>query len=203
MELQRTDDSNTILEVENTNAAGTSAASVVRTLANGGITTNVISHASQRTLVRFGETLGSWSEIHHNGGNGLVIGTLNNTSLILGTNGANRLEIDGTGNVVHFSAGTVHPDFVFDEDYNLESIESHAKTMWDKKHLPAVGPGEYAEDGRAVFRLADDQVGILEELEKAHVYIEQLHNRLSTKESEFAKMQDRLARLEVLLTKKQ
>ena len=57
------------------------------------------SHASARTISRFGVTLGGWDEMLASGGNGLAIGTLGATSLILGTNSANRLQIDSTGAV--------------------------------------------------------------------------------------------------------
>ena len=36
-------------------------------------------------------------------------------------------------------SGTITPDYVFEPDYKLESIEEHAQLMWQKKHLPAVG----------------------------------------------------------------
>lgn len=69
--------------------------------------------------------------------------------------------------------GACAPDFVFESSYELESIEDHAKYMWNNKHLPAVGAGS---DQVNVVKSA---YGVLEELEKAHIYIDQLHQRLS------------------------
>lgn len=61
-------------------------------------------------------------------------------------------------------------------DYLIESIESHAEFMWQKKHLPAVPGVQYDESGLEVLEVGAHRRGILEELEKAHVYIEQ-HNK--------------------------
>ncbi len=56
------------------------------------------SHASGRTISRFGVTLGGWNEFLAVSGNGLVIGTLSGP-LILGSNSANRLQISANGNI--------------------------------------------------------------------------------------------------------
>jgi hypothetical protein len=47
--------------------------------------------------------------------------------------------------------------------------------MWKNSFLPAVGP---TVEG-APFNLTEKTGGILNELEKAHIYIEQLHERLT------------------------
>jgi hypothetical protein len=67
---------------------------------------------------------------------------------------------------------------VFEPDFALESIEEHADYMWANKHLPAVGKGEYTEDGLAIINLTERSQAVLEELEKAHIYIDQLNTRL-------------------------
>lgn len=92
-------------------------------------------------------------------------------------------------------------DGVFESDYNLPSIEEHAASMWANKHLPAIGP---TPDGdRISFSLQQRHFGVLNELEKAHIYIEQLHKRVKdlrgSLESERARndeLEQRLARLE-------
>ena len=60
---------------------------------------NFQSHATNRTLSRFGVTLGDWNEFLSVSGNGLILGTLGATPLILGTATTNRVHISGTGNV--------------------------------------------------------------------------------------------------------
>lgn len=96
-------DKNTIFLVQNT-ATGTYAAAVASLRADTA-NMNLISHASTRTLSRFGFTLGGWNEILAVAGNGVVIGTLNSTPLVLGTNNASRVTIDTSGNVTIGAAG--------------------------------------------------------------------------------------------------
>ena len=62
--------------------------------------------------------------------------------------------------------------------YEVESIEDHAKYMWDKKYLWGVGATPEGEP----INLTKKTTGMLHELEKAHIYIEQLHSRLSALE---------------------
>ncbi len=71
-------------------------------------------------------------------------------------------------------------DIVFSETYPLESIEEHAKKMWSNSYLPAVGP---TKEG-SPFNISEKTGGILNELEKAHIYIEELNSILKTKDSE-------------------
>jgi hypothetical protein len=62
------------------------------------------SHSSARTVSRYGLTLGGWTEISafNNSGttNGLVIGAATAKPLVFGTNSAERMRIDSSGNVV-------------------------------------------------------------------------------------------------------
>ena len=78
------------------------------------------------------------------------------------------------------------PDYVFDPSYKLASIEDQASYMWRNRHLPAVGPARSAPDGSGVIDVFKQSVGMLEELEKAHIYIETLHNEIKTLKSEAA-----------------
>jgi len=94
-------DSNTVADVQNTNATA-NAAAVLRTNSDTA-QTSIFSHASARTITRFGVTLGGWNEINAGSGNGLIVGTNTATSLILGTNAVNRMQIDGTTGAVTVS----------------------------------------------------------------------------------------------------
>ncbi len=72
-------------------------------------------------------------------------------------------------------------DKVFDpEVYELETIEEHAAFMWENQYLPGVGP----TGPDLPFNVTEKTAGILHALEKAHIYIEQLHARLSVLEEE-------------------
>lgn len=96
------------------------------------------------------------------------------------------LDVNGS---IYQRGGLLHADYVFEPGYQLESIEDHAGQMWSDKHLPAIPKARRAPDGQEIVELGARQRGTLEELEKAHIYIEQLHNRVST-------LEERLARLE-------
>lgn len=97
----------------------------------------------------------------------------------------------------------IHPDYVFAPGYDLESIDDHAEYMWSRQHLPAVGPGEYDSEGVAVIDWERRSQGVLEELEKAHIYIAQLdekmaalQDRMDTQERDALAKNDEIDRLE-------
>lgn len=70
-------------------------------------------------------------------------------------------------------------DRVFAPDYDLPSIGEHARLMWKNKHLPAVGP----TPENSPINLTDKLERMLNELEKAHIYIAQLHERIEKLEA--------------------
>lgn len=70
-------------------------------------------------------------------------------------------------------------DRVFDPSvYTVPSIEEHAKAMWENKFLPSVGPTKPDEPLNVTFKMTR----MLNELEKAHIYIEQLNDRIKVLE---------------------
>lgn len=75
-------------------------------------------------------------------------------------------------------------DRVFDADYPLPTIAEQAAMMTRDRHLPAVGPTP--EDGP--FNITRMTGGMLNELEKAHLYIAELEARLSMIEARLAQM---------------
>ncbi len=144
-----------IAEVENTNT-GSSAVSVIRTSSDtAGF--NMSSHAGARTLSRFGETLGGWTEILTFTGNGMAVGTSGAVPLILGTNSVNRLEIGGSGGV------TVTGDFTVSggtKNFAVVNPSDPAKAIY---YAALEGPeaGTYFRgtaktvDGNAVIKLPE------------------------------------------------
>jgi hypothetical protein len=177
---------NTLIVAENV-SGGATAAGVLRARSNSA-TVNFQAHGNGRSLSRFGEVLGSWAEFLQVNGNGLIIGTYGSTPLILGTNSNNVLEITPGGSILH-RGGTIHADYVFEPGYELPSIDEQAEHMFAQKHLPAIGPARVGEDGQEVIELGSDRRGIVEELEKAHIYIAQLNERLKEKEAEVERLQ--------------
>jgi len=82
-------------------------------------------------------------------------------------------------------------DLVFDKEIGIESIDEHAALMWANSYLPAVGPTVE----NAPFNLSEKTGGMLNELEKAHIYIEQLHNRLAKLEVEQVELRQMVTNL--------
>jgi len=92
-----------------------------------------------------------------------------------------QFQLDEDGNVI--IPGTITTtgscatpcDGVFGEDYELLPIEQNAAFMWQNGHLPSVGATP--ESGQ--YELSSKVLSMLTELEKAHIYIEQLHSRIT------------------------
>ena len=61
--------------------------------------------------------------------------------------------------------------------------------MWSRKHLKAVPKARVDENKMEVVDVGAHRRGIVEELEKAHIYIEQLHQRLTALEKKLASME--------------
>ncbi len=104
----------------------------------------------------------------------IAAGALSNL-LEIGVDANNRVEINGQ---LFISGSQVTPDYVFEADYELESIEEHAALMWKHKHLPAMLPATLDADGKTLIDVGHRSQAVLEELEKAHIYIEQLHGTI-------------------------
>lgn len=97
-------DANTMVLIENPHN-GSNAGAHLR-LKTDTASVNVSMHGGGRTISRFGQTLGSWSEILQVSGQGLIVGTLAEKPLILGTNSTNRIHIAPSGNI---GIGTTTP----------------------------------------------------------------------------------------------
>lgn len=85
------------------------------------------------------------------------------------------LTIAGGGAIIHRTT-EIHADHVFEREYPLESIEDHAAAMNERKHLAAVPPTQTDADGNIVVNYTTLLRGLLEELEKAHIYIARMND---------------------------
>ena len=93
-------------------------------------------------------------------------------------------------------------DRVFDDDYDLPSIADHAEQMWKNRYLPAIGP---TLQGQPV-NLSEQYGNMLNELEKAHIYIAQLNernqalqDRLSAQQEQFSVQREQFSALEAVV----
>jgi hypothetical protein len=120
------------------------------------------------------------------------------------TTPAGKLDVNGS----IFQRGVqLFADYVFEPTYTLESIEDHAAFMWNNRHLPAVGAKQVDEHGREVVEIGARMRGMLEEIEKAHIYISTLNDQITQKDAELVKLErqnaaiaERLARIEAMLS---
>jgi hypothetical protein len=101
-----------------------------------------------------------------------------NSAVEMSLNGAGNLTISGTLTTGGPTCAT-GCDAVFDAGYELPSIEDHAAAMWAKKHLPNIGPTLPHQP----VNLSEQYGRLLNELETAHIYIEQLHKRIGALEA--------------------
>jgi hypothetical protein len=102
------------------------------------------------------------------------------------TNPQGTLDVNGA---IYQYGSVLHSDYVFEPDYKLESIDEHSDYMWQNKHLMAIPKAEVNEEGLEVVEVGSHRRGIVEELEKAHIYIEQLHKRLKLLEEKLASLE--------------
>jgi hypothetical protein len=99
--------------------------------------------------------------------------------------GAGEFALDGTGNLVLAGSITtsgscsIGCDAVFGPEYDILPIAERAEMMFDLGHLPNVGPT--AEAGQ--YDLTQKVLGMLNELEHAHIYIAELNERIAVLEA--------------------
>ncbi len=102
------------------------------------------------------------------------------------TNPQGKLDVNGT---IFQRGSSLHADYVFETDYNLESIDTHTEFMWKEKHLKAIPKAKADENGMEIVEVGSHRKGIVEELEKAHIYIDQLHKQMKAMEERLAKIE--------------
>ncbi len=99
-------------------------------------------------------------------------------------------------------------DAVFGADYDLPSIEEHAAQMYANSYLPEIGPTV----PRAPVNLSEQYGKVINELEKAHIYIAQMQDshkaenqamqiKFDQQNAKLERQNARLERLEALLAR--
>jgi hypothetical protein len=210
-----------VLSMENANT-GVNGSSSLQLSSNSSFA-NIQAHGSGRTLSRFGQPLASWVEIAVGGtSNGLIVGTTADKPLILGTNNADRLHIQATGDIgigtttpaskLHVNGGDIRvsggsfiddgvtlnaPDYVFEPNYRLMPLKQLRQFVSEEKHLPNVpNAREVKEKG---LNLSQFQLRLLEKLEELTLYTLTQDERLSMQQEELLRLQDQNAKLQARL----
>jgi len=141
-------------------------------------------------------------------GNSAEIWNFENGPLCFGTNDSLRMLISESGNIgigtqypegeldvngsIYQRGSQLHADYVFEPGYTLESIDEHSEFMWQHKHLAAIPKAIVDGNGQEIVDVGAHRKGIVEELEKAHIYIEQLHERIKALEERLVKLESGL-----------
>ena len=112
------------------------------------------------------------------------------------TNPAGKLDVNGS---IYQRGSILHADYVFEPGYKLESIDEHSDFMWQEKHLPAMPKIQKDENGQEMVEIGARSRGVVEELEKAHIYIEQLHKNINQLQDQNKKLQDRISAMEAIM----
>ena len=215
LHIVRSDTTPTRLQIENTNPTTFAHAEIL--LAVSGQSWRIRANQANGNFVLFDGV--------SNKGSFLVAPNADANLFRLGKTASNQVDINGhlviSGTCTSQGADCAS-DYVFDPGYEIESIEEHAASMWNNSYLPAVGPtpDNDGQGGPMTMNVLQKTVGMLNELEKSHIYIDQLNERLKQKEaaieqldtfvqdnatqlahvqSENATLAKRLARLEALL----
>jgi len=103
------------------------------------------------------------------------------------------LDVNGT---IYQRGTSLHADYVFTPEYKLESIEEHSEFMWQEKHLKGVPKATKDENGQDVVEYGAHQRGILEEIEKAHVYIARLNELIKEQQKTISELSEKVQNLE-------
>ncbi len=120
------------------------------------------------------------------------------------TDGSELVQINGDLHITGTLTGgksLKSADFVFEKNYKLESIEEHAEFMWENKHLPAL-KGQRAIEAADGYDMIERREAVLEELEKAHIYIEQLNTEIKFIKEENQELKQKLNEIIILLESK-
>lgn len=116
------------------------------------------------------------------GGGFIINGNGGAAEFSLGANG----DLVITGTITTSGSCSIGCDAVFGEDYDILPIATRAEMMYDLGYLPNVGPT--AERGQ--YDLTKKVLGMLNELEHAHIYIAQLNKRIEVLEGALATQAD-------------
>jgi hypothetical protein len=135
-----------------------------------------------------------WSGANNTPGADSVSSTASNQFIIYATGGVGigantpkgQLDVNGS---IYQRGSQLHADYVFHPDYKLESIEEHTEFMWTNKHLKAIPKMQLDESGDEIVEVGSHRRGIVEELEKAHIYIDELLIRIKNLETRLTKLE--------------
>jgi hypothetical protein len=84
------------------------------------------------------------------------------------------------------------PDYVFNDNYNLLSIDEFEKSLKKNRHLPGIPSAQEVAD-KGGYHVGDLQKKMLEKIEELSLYILELNNRVKTLEEENRKLKEKMS----------
>jgi hypothetical protein len=136
-------------------------------------------------ILRVENTGGNPEILMENGANGNIWEMSAGANDIVRLEGGSNLmalsttgDLNIAGEITTSGSCSVGYDRVFSPDYPLPTIGEHAEMMFANGYLPAVGPTVEGNPMNLTLKVE----GILNELEKAHIYIAQMEERLAVLE---------------------
>jgi hypothetical protein len=106
------------------------------------------------------------------------------------------ITVTNSGQILHKGV-QIHADYVFEDGYQLESIDEHASFMTHEKHLSGIPTPDRDMHGNMIVDYGAFMRGLLEELEKAHIYIANLSAEVTKQQNALSVLS---ARLDALAT---
>lgn len=107
-----------------------------------------------------------------------------------------KLEVDGTVRATTFSAiaPPSWPDFVFNKDYRLRTLEEVEEHIHIKGHLPEIpSESEVTENG---INLGEMNAKLLQKIEELTLYMIDMNKRMNQLEQENSQLKEKVNRLE-------
>jgi len=121
----------------------------------------------------------------------------NGSVVIGGSSGADGYKLSVNGKMaceeILIDAANYWPDYVFEEDYPLLSIDDFEKSISENKHLPGIpSANEISENGG--HEIGEMQRQFLEKLEELSLYIIELNTRMKILETENSELKERISK---------
>ncbi len=113
------------------------------------------------------------------------------------TNAGNEVVFDGNGNVTILGtlttgSSTVYPDYVFDPDYDLWSLDKLAAFIGAEGHLPGIATAEDVAAAGGV-NISELQIQLLEKIEELTLYTIQQQEQIDDLEARLAALEAAIA----------
>ena len=119
------------------------------------------------------------------------------------TNPSEKLVVNGNVKALGYMGALASemPDYVFEENYKLKTIEETEAYTKKNKHLPNVPSESEIKKAGNVIDLNKFQLNLLEKIEEAHLYIFKLNKENTQLKEENKELKSRIENIEKTLQK--